>query len=102
MNVDKIEKICHEIINSHSSNKEVVFSKKYKEFAEKYPMLLKKCCERNADVSNLGYLLSMLKNIQQNKMTEHVASTNVGQKLFDSYVKPTVDSIEPTPTPETK
>lgn len=96
MNVDNIEKICQEIINSHNQNKEDFFSKKYQDFAENYPMLLKKCCERNADISNLGFLLKMLKNIQQNTMTQHVASTNVGQKLFDCYVQPTVDSIEPS------
>jgi hypothetical protein len=87
---EKIYDIAHEIKSSSMLNKQHVFKEKYPEFAEKYPTLFGMCCDPNSDISKLDYLLNMLKNIQTDRMTQHVASVNVGQILFDEYVKPVV------------
>lgn len=91
MEADSIMSIAKEIKMSTRSDKMTYFSPKYPEFVEKYPMLFQMCCEDKHDFAQLEYMIGMLKNIQQNKMTETIASANVGQKLYDVYVKQHVD-----------
>ena len=96
MEADRLLSIASEIVKSSlnsSKTKETHFSKKYKAFSEKYPALFKKCCESN-DMAQIQYVLNMLKNIEEEKMTQETATVNVGQKLFDDYVKPLVDDLE--------
>lgn len=92
MDAEKIMDIAKEIVASSlkTSSKKIHFEKKFPDFAEKYPTLFSKCCE-SSDLSTIQYVLNMLLNIEQNKMTQETATANVGQKLFDEYVKPYVD-----------
>lgn len=73
-----------------STSKKRHFAKMHPDFAEKYPFLFNKCCETK-DIETMEYMINMFKNVQENKITEHVASVNVGQKLYNDYVKPVVD-----------
>jgi hypothetical protein len=97
----EIRRIVKEIRDSKKSHQTVFFEDKYPEFIEKYPKLFELCCDRNASLETLYYMIDMLEKIQKNQMTEHVASVSVGQKLFDSYVKPVVgeDAIAGTGPP---
>lgn len=98
MEAEKIMNIAKEIISSSlkANSKKVHFEKKFPDFAEKYPTLFNKCCE-TSDITTIQYVLNMLLNIEQNKMTQETATANVGQKLFDEYVKPYVDESALTP-----
>lgn len=97
MNADEIMAIAKDVTSSKMSaaSKKAFFGKKHSAFAEQYPFLFTKCCESDSgSLPMVEYMVSMLKNIQTEKMTEDVASTSVGQKLFDDYVKPVVDTKE--------
>ena len=45
------------------------------------------------EMDKLIYMLHMLRQVQSNKMTEKQASTVIGQKYADEYVKPLVDNF---------
>jgi len=61
---------------------------------EKCPRLLKMAVQDTFDMKKLLYMLHMLKKVQSNKMTETQASTVIGQKYADEYVKPLVDNLK--------
>ncbi len=92
---EEIETITEEILSSKMSvdDKQSYFATRYKDFYESYPILFEMCCKpKNPEnTKRLTYMISMLKNIEQNKMTQHIASVNVGQKLYNDFVKPTID-----------
>ena len=90
MDSQSIQDIVTEIRSSNMLNKQHFFKEKYPTFAEKYPTLFTMSCDPTSDMKKLDYLLQMLRNIENNNMTQHVASVNVGQVLFDEYVQPVV------------
>lgn len=90
MDAETLRSIVNEIRENSSSYKEGYFEDKYPVFVEKYPMLFKMCCDPTRDIEKVYYMIDMIDQIEKNKMTEHIASVNVGQKLFDEYVKPVV------------
>jgi hypothetical protein len=90
---DKIESITQEILN-YKGNKKLHFDKKYPEFVQRYPILFDMCCDPRCDKQKLDYILSMYKKVENNSMTSQIASVNVGQHMFDTYVKPIVESKE--------
>lgn len=90
MDPDEILKVANVIKRSKIQDKAEVFKREYQEFAEKYPILFDMCCDPETEIDKLEYMIEMLKKIQGNKMTQHVASTKVGQRLFDAYVEPVV------------
>jgi hypothetical protein len=94
MDSDEIKRIVEEIRKSKVRSKSEYFKKKYKQFEEQYPMLFKTACDDTTDENILYYLINMLEKVQKKEMTEHVASVNVGQKLYDDYVKPLVGETE--------
>lgn len=89
MDLESVQNISREIFASKMSEtlKKRHFSQKYPDFADTFPFLFNKCCE-SSDLETLDYMITMLKNVQQNKITDTVATATVGQKLFDDYVKP--------------
>jgi hypothetical protein len=93
MDLGSIQTISQEIFLSDMSAtlKKRHYSKKYATFADAYPFLFNKCCE-STDLATLEYMITMLKNVQDNKITDTVATASVGQKLFDDYVKPVLDA----------
>ena len=91
MNPDTILKISKEIRNSKHPNKKLHFKIAHKEFATTYPLLFDMCCDDESDIKHLDYMTGMLQNIQDNKTSAEVASVDVGQKMFDHFVKPLVD-----------
>ena len=61
---------------------------------EKCPRLLKMAVQDRFEMNKLLYMLHMLRQVQSNKMTEKQASTVIGQKYADEYVKPLVDNLK--------
>ena len=72
------------------ANKEAHFSNIYADFKVQYPMMFKIACESNLDLKNLDIMLSLLGKINKNEVTQHDASVEVGQLLYDKYVEPTI------------
>jgi hypothetical protein len=91
MNPEMILKISKEIRNSKHPNKKLHFKIAHKEFANTYPLLFDMCCDDESDFAHLEYMIGMLQNIENNRTSAEVASVNVGQKMFDYFVKPLVD-----------
>lgn len=87
MDPERISEIAYTIRSSKLANKKDVFKKEYKEFADKYPTLFDMCCAPNAvDMKHLDMMIGMLKQIHNKQVTNHVASVQVGQKLYDAFV----------------
>ena len=94
MDPEKILEIAR-IIKASKLNpeeKKAAFAKDYEEFSTAYPVLFDVCCSPDSDMSKLEFMVSMLKKISANQMTQHVASTKVGQNLFDTFVQPKTGS----------
>ena len=93
MDPELISTIAYTIRNSKLANKKDMFKNEYKEFAENYPMLFDMCCApKPVDMKHLDMMIAMLKQINGNQLTNHVASVQVGQKLYDAFVKDIADA----------
>jgi hypothetical protein len=90
--MDNIIKLSKEIQNSDIVNKEEHFSKIYPSFKETHPILFSMSCKQNIDKNMFEYIVSMVTKIKDNKIKNEDATIEVGQKLFDKYVKPLVVS----------
>lgn len=86
-----ISSIAQTINSSKIQNKREIFSKEFPEFVRLYPTLFSVCCS-GTDINHLNMMIELLQHVNSNKMTTHVASVEVGQKLYDSFVKPGIDS----------
>lgn len=64
----------------------------YPDFVDRYPMLFEKVCEDDFDMTRFNYMMGLKQQILDKKETVDSASVQVGQKLFDIYVKPIVDA----------
>ena len=67
------------------------YTKKYPEFVERYPVLFASSCEDNFDYNRFKYMMRMREQVTSNKKTLEDASKEVGQRMFDAYVKPKLD-----------
>ncbi len=78
---------------------------KFKEnMIEKYEFLFKNfepifniSISKTYDFDRLNFMLNMAKKVQNNEITEHNASIEVGQVLVDQIVKPQLDKAGVTP-----
>ena len=86
--VEAIDKLVNseENVDSHKLELE------YKDLFDNYPSIFKMACEGNMDFIRLKYMLEMIDKVKNNKISEHDASVDVGQKLVDEIVKPDLDS----------
>lgn len=90
---DKILEIVTDIRNykgSHNSKVEH-FEKKYPEFVANYVSLFDMACQPEFDFDRLKYMLDLKDKIDQKKVSFDAASREVGQKMFDIYVKDRLD-----------
>ena len=90
MDPDEILEIARVIRASKldPEEKKVAFAKDYEVFSKTYPVLFDVCCNPDSDMTKLEFMVSMLKKMNANQMTQHIASTKVGQNLFDTFVQP--------------
>ena len=85
------------IVNDISSTiatvteKKTIFSQKYPEFAEQFPVLFASACEPEFDHKRFMYMMRMRDEVAAEKRTFEAASKKIGQDLFDEYVKPIID-----------
>lgn len=81
-----VEDVIEEILKDKNSKE--FYDKKYPSFSKRYPTLSKKVFYTNLDVSVLRYMISQMRKMNQNKLSEKDASIKVGSLLVDKYVKP--------------
>lgn len=88
-----IRRIALEICNSplRPEQRRPVYEHMYKAFSEAYPTLFGMSCDGKMDLAKLDFMLKMWSNVKSNTMNQHDASVNVGQALFETYVKPKIN-----------
>lgn len=86
-NIEQIKKIVYYIQKSDQSDKETVFSEKYKTFKKMYPTLFEKACRNELDDRTFNMMMFMLEKMENKEATDFEASASVGQMLYDKYVK---------------
>jgi len=62
--------------------------KDYSNFNDKFPVILEKLLKGTLDDKRFSFMLKMIGNIQNSKISKHEASIVVGQELVDNIVKP--------------
>lgn len=95
---DEILKVVTEMTEDETRSpkeKKKFFQRKHPEFAERYSSLFEMACRPNFDMQKLRFMLAMRSKIQTNSMTVDQASAQVGQAMFNHYVKPIVDVTPP-------
>lgn len=90
ISTQEIQKIVLEIACAAGTpkEKENTFRRRYPEFAERYPALFEMVCLPTFDMAKLQYMLQLREQVMQKERTIDDASKEVGQSLFDEYVKP--------------
>jgi hypothetical protein len=93
MTNEEIIAIIETMVSQPGSAKEKqrLFQKSFPEFTEKYPTLFQMACEPDFNMERLVYMLSMREAVSAQKISQHQASVNVGENLFQEYVKPLVE-----------
>lgn len=63
-------------------------------FADDYPQLFKTLLGSESDVgmASLRTMLAMLDKMGTNELSQHEASVIVGKRLYDTHIKPVLDS----------
>ena len=49
------------------------------------------CIDGSMDIERLTYMINMIKQAKSNSISEHDASVEVGQRLVDDFVKPSLN-----------
>jgi hypothetical protein len=95
--VEKIKAIVTAIHNTNVENKQQYFENKYANFKKKYPKLFEMACStEQMEISNLDFMLSMLSKMKDDSMTQHDASVQVGQFMYDKYIHENIKDLPPT------
>lgn len=89
MKSPEINKIVKEI-RQKITNNIPVNDQDYEDFKKEYPMLYKTSMAKDFEQRQLDFFLMKLKQIEDNKTSEHDASVSVGSLLVDKYVKPNI------------
>jgi|SaaInlStandDraft_1057018.scaffolds.fasta_scaffold280210_1 hypothetical protein len=97
MKSDLILKEVESILEKNKSNtlplteyKEKL-TKEHKDLSEAYPGIFDMSMNNTMDLERLKFMLSMWDKVDNSEMTEHDASVEVGQRLVDDFVKPSLN-----------
>lgn len=96
MDVDEIRSIVNDLrtLGNSENKRQREGKRRYAAFAERYPMLFEMACKDNFDMQRFEYMLNLRASIDNRQTTVEAASREVGQRMFDIYVK---DKIPPKP-----
>lgn len=78
-------------INSDKNKYDEILKEKFTDLYDKYVSifdLIRNNKLSNIDIDRLEFMFSMSQKVKDNKVTEHNASVEVGQRLVDDIVKP--------------
>ena len=83
--VDRLRKRVVEM----GPNKDVeVLKEEFKDLNEKFPTIFSKVVDGTMEMGRLKFMLKMIRDIENQKISKHQASIVVGQELVDNIVKP--------------
>ena len=68
--------------------------KKFNNLSTNFPTIFEKTINGTMDMSRLKFMLNMINKVNNNEITEHNASVQIGEKLVNEYVKPMIDKLE--------
>lgn len=71
--------------------KEAYFVNKYSDISNKYPMIIKKACEKEFDYSKILWMIDQQNKVQTKEISQHEASVQVGKLLVDEHIKPLIN-----------
>lgn len=64
--------------------------KDYERLNTNFPSIFKKTLDGTLELPRLEFMLKMLNEVKNNKISKHTASVTVGQELVDNIIKPTL------------
>ena len=82
-------------INSDKNKYDEILKNDFKDLYDKYTSifdLIRNNTISTIDIDRLEFMFSMSQKVKDNKVTEHNASVEVGQRLVDDIVKPQLKS----------
>jgi hypothetical protein len=87
----RIDEICEVVLDIRAmpgTAKQRMLSaqKKYPEFEKRYPFLFEKACADDFDMERFTYMVGLKMKIDQNQISHHDASVEVGQNMYDHYI----------------
>lgn len=89
---DNLSEVVEEIYKCTKFNdeksKEEYYISKYPYLSNTFPMIVKKACETNFDYEKFKWMMDIQKKVKENKISQHNASVEVGERLVDEHVKP--------------
>lgn len=90
ISADEILKVVREIrdLDMRPKDRTREVQQKYPDFVERYPMLFEMACQDTFDMERFEYMIRLKEDIEKRRTTVEAASKEVGQKMFDEYVKP--------------
>jgi hypothetical protein len=74
-----------------------VFGTKYADFAQRFPHLFAMVCDSTCNMEYLKYMLTLRDTMDKAEITFEDASKQVGQYMFDEYIKDKVKDMPPPP-----
>ena len=94
-----VEKIQEEVkkdkeIGSDENETKYRLTEKYSDFSMKYPVIFLKTLDGGLEMKQFSYMINMASNIEDDKISQHDASVQVGEKLVDQYVKPALSKLK--------
>ena len=63
----------------------------YSDFSMKYPVIFLKSLDGGLDMEQFNFMINMATKVNNKKITQHDASVQIGEKLVNQYVKPTLE-----------
>ena len=58
---------------------------------QNFPTIFNKILDGTMDMGRLKFMLRMIRDVEDKKISKHQASINVGKELVDNIVKPQID-----------
>lgn len=96
-NYEHLIAIVEAIQQSKVKNKVEHFATQYSKFKEKYPHLYQMACAPDKiDITNLKYMINMMKRMEETNLSQFDASARVGKMLYDKYIHEQIKDLPPT------
>jgi hypothetical protein len=97
IDIKKLQKDCKDYTNKKKycdlsqTEFEEKMVKDYSYIKNNFASIFTQCITGHMDLNVITYMINQAKEIQKNKLSNHDASVNVGQKLVDTYIKPNIE-----------
>ena len=85
MNLFKTKRLYKNLNEEQFVNK---LKKDYSKLEQNFPSIFEKVLKGTLEIPRLQFMLKMIGEIRNNKISKHKASVTVGQELVDNIVKP--------------